>query len=220
MKVEMKDGMKKDNTKDEMERKVKVKTTGKKKKDKSIIRHLLAILVCVLGISTVIFINSFFKISERVYDSWLKSHGELREVVSGENKVEEKMSGEKSNDTKTEVKSSISGRVEADGYDESEISYKSYDGVKSIQNFELTNLKVGKINGSRCIILADTKNISKEFQKSIKVRISVIDENDEVKETFSAILSELAGLETGKFKAQVLSDVTYAKDFKIEVVNE
>lgn len=118
------------------------------------------------------------------------------------------------------MKSSINGRIETGGYDERGNSYKSYDGVKSIQNFELTNLKVGKINDSKCIILADTKNISKEFQKSIKVKISVIDELDNVKETFSAILDEFAGLETGKFKAQGLSDVTYAKDFKIEVVNE
>lgn len=147
--------------------------------------------------------------------------------VLGEENPSEYNSGEvKQSETETkintsgEVKSGINGRIEADGYDESEISYKAYDGVKNVQNFELTNLKVGKINDSKCIILADTKNISKEFQKSIKVKISVIDELDNVKETFSAILDELAGLETGKFKTQVLSDVTYAKDFKIEVVNE
>ena len=83
----------------------------------------------------------------------------------------------------------------------------------------LTNITVGKINGSRCLLLANTKNDSMEFQKSIKVRVSVIDENNEVKETFSGIINELAGHETGKFKAQVLSDITYAKDFKIEVAN-
>lgn len=147
--------------------------------------------------------------------------------VLGEENSSEYNSGEVNpNETETkintsgEVKSGINGRIEADGYDESEISYKSYDGVKNVQNFELTNLKIGKINGSRSLLLADTKNNTKEFQKSIKVRISVIDENDEVKETFSAIINELAGLESGKFKAQVLSDITYAKDFKIEVVNE
>ena len=117
------------------------------------------------------------------------------------------------------VKSGINGRIENDGYDESEITYKSYDGTKNVEKFVLTNITVGKINGSRCLLLADTKNNSMEFQKSIKVRISVIDENDEVKETFSGIINELAGLEKGKFKAQVLSDITYAKDFKIEVAN-
>lgn len=148
------------------------------------------------------------------------------DVFGEENSIEYNSGEVNPNETETkintsgEVKSGINGRIEADGYDESEISYKSYDGVKNVQNFELTNLKVGKINGSRSLLLADTKNNTKEFQKSIKVRISVIDENDEVKETFSAIINELAGLESGKFKAQVLSDITYAKDFKIEVVNE
>lgn len=134
---------------------------------------------------------------------------------SGENISENKTNG---NDYDG-VKSGINGRIENDGYDESEITYKSYDGTKNVEKFVLTNITVGKINGSRCLLLADTKNDSMEFQKSIKVRISVIDENNEVKETFSGIINELAGLETGKFKAQVLSDITYAKDFKIEVAN-
>ena len=148
------------------------------------------------------------------------------DVFDEENPSVHNSGEEKQSETETkikkygEVKSGINGRIEADGYDESKISYKSYDGVKNVQNFELTNLKVGKINGSRSLFLADTKNNTKEFQKSIKVRISVIDEKDEAKETFSAIINELAGLESGKFKAQVLSDITYAKDFKIEVVNE
>lgn len=230
----MNGSMKKDNAEEEMqgktENKNSVKVTGKKEETKSIKKYLLAILIFIIVIFIVMFINTYFKINERVYEDWLRRHGELENMVSGENEIGERLSGEddiaemvsgeESKSNKTQVKSSINGRIETGGYDESGISYKSYDGVKSIQNFELTNLKVGKINDSKCIILADTKNISKEFQKSIKVKISVIDELDNVKETFSAILDELAGLETGKFKAQVLSDVTYAKDFKIEVVNE
>lgn len=178
---------------------------------------ILVVIGCIAIVAIIVATiveghNVFEKFKADVFDE---------ENPSVHNSGEEKQSETETKINKSvEVKSGINGRIEADGYDESKISYKSYGGVKNVQNFELTNLKVGKINGSRSLLLADTKNNTKEFQKSIKVRISVIDEKDEVKETFSAIINELAGLESGKFKAQVLSDITYAKDFKIEVVNE
>ena len=179
-------------------------------------RKLIYILLTIIFIVAVVFAfvgySNFSEFKENILSKGNPGRYNSGEVNLNENEIKIASSGE--------VKSGINGRIEADGYDESEISYKSYDGVKNVQNFELTNLKVGKINGSRSLLLADTKNNTKEFQKSIKVRISVIDEKDEVKETFSAIINELAGLESGKFKAQVLSDITYAKDFKIEVVNE
>ena len=58
-------------------------------------------------------------------------------------------------------------------------------------------MKVGKINGSRSLFLADTKNNTKEFQKSIKVRIGVIDENDEVKYTNNVDAGMAAVIVTG-----------------------
>ena len=178
---------------------------------------ILVVIGCIAIVAIIVATiveghNVFEKFKADVFDEENPSVHNSGEEKQSETETKIKKSGE--------VKSGINGRIEADGYDESKISYKSYDGVKNVQNFELTNLKVGKINGSRSLLLADTKNNTKEFQKSIKIRISVIDENDEVKETFSAIINELAGLESGKFKAQVLSDITYAKDFKIEVVNE
>ena len=175
-------------------------------KEKRFLKNLIIILIIILiSIVSLLVINKFSNNNEVEKDG-----------LNGENISENKTDG---NDYDG-VKSGINGRIENDGYDESEITYKSYDGTKNVDKFVLTNITVGKINGSRCLLLADTKNDSMEFQKSIKVRISVIDENNEVKETFSGIINELAGLETGKFKAQVLSDITYAKDFKIEVANE
>ena len=181
-------------------------------KYRKLIYIFLTVIFIIAVVSAFVGYKNFSEFKENILSKGNQGRYNSGEVNLNENEIKIASSGE--------VKSGINGRIEADGYDESKISYKSYDGVKNIQNFELTNLKVGKINGSRSLFLADTKNNTKEFQKSIKVRISVIDENDEVKETFSAIINELAGLESGKFKAQVLSDITYAKDFKIEVVNE
>ena len=175
-------------------------------KEKRFLKNLIIILIIILiSIVSLLLVNKFSDNDEIIENDGL----------NGENISENKTDG---NDYDG-VKSGINGRIENDGYDESEITYKSYDGTKNVEKFVLTNITVGKINGSRCLLLADTKNNSMEFQKSIKVRISVIDENNEVKETFSGIINELAGLETGKFKAQVLSDITYAKYFKIEVAN-
>ena len=182
-------------------------------KDSKFLKFFLVVVVLILLFVVLSFLAcNFFK-----DDKVLKGDFASGEINSGESDITE-------NKTKGEdydgIKSGINGRVENDGYDESKILYKSYDGTKNVEKFVFTNITVGKINGSRCLFLADIKNDSMEFQKSIKVRISVLDEDDEVKETFSGILNELAGQETGKFKAQVLSDISYAKDFKIEVVNE
>lgn len=100
------------------------------------------------------------------------------------------------------------------------IIYKNYNLIKQVGDVKLTNIRVGKINNSKCFFEAEVENISEKFWNGQIVNISTIDENGEVKEIFNGFLDDLAGLEKGKFKTQVLSDITYAKDFKIEVVNE
>ena len=128
---------------------------------------ILVVIGCIAIVAIIVATiveghNVFEKFKADVFDE---------ENPSVHNSGEEKQSETETKINKSvEVKSGINGRIEADGYDESKISYKSYDGVKNVQNFELTNLKVGKINGSRSLLLADTKNNTKEFQKKIKTR--------------------------------------------------
>ena len=114
-----------------------------------------------------------------------------------------------------EFEGSIQGRLE----DNNKVTkYKTIDGVKTIDDIEFSNIKIGKINDTKCVVTADVKNLSKEFSKAKNVSIKVINENGEVKESFGGILTELAGLEPNKFKTYVLSDITYASDIIIEVV--
>lgn len=143
---------------------------------------------------------------------------------SGDNNI---LSGEVQDEVKEEqlkkeynVKSGINGRIEQDSNDEEKIEYIEYEGTKSVGKVEFSNIQIAKIANNKCIFMADVKNTSKDFLKAEKVSISVIDQNGKVKETFGGILTELAGLEPNKFKTQVLSDISYASDFEIEVVNE
>lgn len=97
---------------------------------------------------------------------------------------------------------------------------KYYNGTKAIGNIELSNLYVYKENDSKSYLNADIKNTSTEFHEAELIKINIIDENGEISGTFSAVLNELAGLETGKFKTQAWTDLTKATDFRIEVIEE
>lgn len=101
-----------------------------------------------------------------------------------------------------------------------EIKYFNIDGVKKVGDVEFSNIKIGLINDSKCEFTADIKNTSKEFVKGTKVSIKVKDESGEIKGSFGGVITDLAGLEPNRFKTYVLSNITYAKDVDIEVVNE
>ena len=130
----------------------------------------------------------------------------MNELVSGENVVDSDY------ENIPEFEGSIQGRLENS---DTVVEYKEIDGVKMIDNIEFSNIKIGKINDTRCVFTADVKNLSKEFSKAKNVSIKVIDANGEVKESFGGILTELAGLEPNKFKTYVLADITYANDVEI-----
>lgn len=101
-------------------------------------------------------------------------------------------------------------------YKEEELTYKEYAMVKKVENVELSNIKVGKVHNSKCLLIADTKNISNDLQNSKIIGIKAIDEEGNVKDKFTGILKELAKGEKGKLKVQVLADITYAVDFEFE----
>lgn len=160
----------------------------------------LAILISVLVLSIVGVI-----LAVGLGKGWLEDKFNLKlNGVSGETSDDGINSGEES--------FAVSGE---DG-----IIYKNYNLIKQVENVKLTNIKVGKVNNSKCLFEAEVENISEKFWNGQVVNISTIDESGEVKEIFNGFLDDLAGLEKGKFKTQVLSDITYAKDFEIEVVNE
>ena len=116
-----------------------------------------------------------------------------------------------------EFEGSIQGRLENN---DTVVEYKSIDGIKRIDDIEFSNIKIGKISDTKCVLTADVKNLSKEFSKAKNVSVKVIDANGEVKESFGGILTDLAGLEPNKFKTYVLADVTYASDIElIEIKN-
>lgn len=101
-----------------------------------------------------------------------------------------------------------------------EIEYTNYSLTKQVGNVEFSNIRVGKVKIKKCLFEADLENLSDKLQLGQIVNISTIDEDGEVRETFSGFLVDLPGNGKGTFKTQVLSDITYAKDFKIEVVNQ
>lgn len=98
--------------------------------------------------------------------------------------------------------------------------YRCYELTMQVESVKLSNIKVSRINSGKCLFEAETENVSEKLWLGKIVNVSAIDENGEVKTVFNGFLDDLAGKEKGKFKTQVLSDITYAKDFKIEVVDE
>lgn len=115
-----------------------------------------------------------------------------------------------------EYEGSIQGRLDNN---DTVTEYVNVPGVQKLGNVEIYNMKIGKIDSGKCTFIADVTNTSEEYSKAESLSIKVLDENGEVKDSFGGILTDLAGLETSKFKTYVLEDITYASDVKIEIAN-
>lgn len=95
--------------------------------------------------------------------------------------------------------------------------YIYLQGTKKVGDVEFKNIRIKKIERSKCEFLADVENKTEEHLKPQDVTIKVIDDSGEVDEIFAGILTELAPYEPNKFKTQVLSDITDVIDVEIEV---
>lgn len=98
--------------------------------------------------------------------------------------------------------------------------YRYHELTIQVESVKLSNIKVSRINSSKCLFEAETENVSEKLWLGKIVNVSALDESGEARIVFNGFLDDLAGKEKGKFKTQVLSDITYAKNFKIEVVDE
>ena len=98
------------------------------------------------------------------------------------------------------------------------VEIKSINTVKTVGNIEFSNMKIGKINNSKCVFTADIKNLSDDFLKAERVSVKLIDADGEVKDSFGGVLPYLVGGETKEFKTYALADITYASDIEFVIV--
>ncbi len=115
-----------------------------------------------------------------------------------------------------EYEGSIQGRLDNN---DTVMEYVNVSGVQKLGNVEFSNMKIGKIDSGKCTFTADVKNTSEEYSKAESLSIKALNESGEVQDVFGGILTDLAGLESSKFKTYVLEDITYASDVKIEIAN-
>lgn len=96
----------------------------------------------------------------------------------------------------------------------------SIEGVKTVGNLEISNIKITKVEDKKCELTGDVKNKVEEYVSATNLRIKVLDENGVVDEIFGGGITDLLPNEENSFKAIVLTDITDAADIEFEIIDK
>ena len=87
-------------------------------------------------------------------------------------------------------------------------------GTKTIEDIEISNIQIKKIETNKYRFSSDVKNLTDKFLESKNIENRALNEKGEVTEVFGGIISKLSAYEPYQFVTYVLADISDATDFE------